>query len=330
MNLTFSGEDVDIFVFTYNRADLLKRTLQNLLRQTEPGIRIYVLDNASTDNTSDVVKSFQSSGVLYLRGDVNSGWQGNLERAKILANRSWTMLFHDDDLLHPSYCEWALKQINKNKQVALLASAVSFEELPDDVWGSQNLHDDGNPILCDSAEKLAGILYSGFPLGFCSAIYKTSFLMQVQIRSDCFGKIADRPFLLDISKMGESIVFRRPLVKYRMHSLQDSQVRDSGPYAEQLAALHALYFKILGDNIFSGCGRKFLFNNYRLLRDEYLNLCPKDLMRFINFDDYWLFIKVNFGASNFSKFVGKFICYVQEKNITKFFVPIFKRIIRAQ
>jgi hypothetical protein len=103
--------------------------------------------------------------------------------------------------------------------------------------------------------------------------------------------------------------------------MQDSLSKDSGPYADELAALHALYFKILGDNILLASGRKFLFNNYQLLKGEYSNLSTKDLKRFNNFENYWIFINEHFGASEFSKFIGK-ILYIKKivmEIILKFF-----------
>lgn len=302
--MKFVGKDLDIFVFTHNRAKLLEQTIKNLLRQTEHGIRISILDNASTDNTFDVASQFKSRGVFYYRGDVNGGWQGNLERAKLLASRPWTMLFHDDDLLHPNYCEWALEQISKHKDVSLLGSAVAFDPMPNDSW-LLNAEHEALPILCDSEKDLAGILYSGFPLGFCSVIYKTSLLKQSYLDVKNFGKVADRPFLLDILRNGKSIIFTQPLVKYRVHQLQDSNAQDSGPFVNELAALHAFYFKILGWNLFSSCGRNFLFNHYRLLKGEYINLSSKDREIFITYRDYVLFVEHYLGAPSLMWWIAK-------------------------
>ncbi len=302
--MKFVGKDLDIFVFTHNRAELLEQTIKNLLHQTELGIRIHVLDNASTDNTFDVVSRFKLLGVIYHRGDINDGWQGNFERAKLLASRPWTMLFHDDDLLHPNYCEWALEQINKNKNISLLGSAVAFDRMPNDSWHLNTKHD-ALPILCDSVKDLAGILYSGFPLGFCSVIYKTSLLKLAKINVKNFGKVADRPFLLDISRNGKSIIFMQPLVKYRVHPLQDSNNQDSGPFVNELAALHAFYFGILGGNPMSNYGRKFLFNHYKLLEGEFKNLSPKERERFITYRDYVLFVEHYLGASRMMLWIAK-------------------------
>jgi len=58
-------------VVTYNRKDLLVRCLDTLLRQTEPLAQIYVIDNASTDGTADVIPDHER--VTYLRLERNLG-----------------------------------------------------------------------------------------------------------------------------------------------------------------------------------------------------------------------------------------------------------------
>ncbi len=311
--MSYSGKDVDIFVFTYNRSDLIAQTIENLLLQTESGIKIHVLDNASTDSTPDIVKHFESQGVLYFRGEVNTGWYGNLERAKLLAHRSWTMLFHDDDLLHPSYCEWALRQINANRHIDLLISTLSFESQPDNIWPTWA---NGNPALCKNVNELAAIFYSGLPVSFASAIYRTKKLRSFKWFEIEYGKIVDRPFLMKfLENQGQAIVFRHPLIKYRLHSNQDSHNSETGPYVSQLSSLHALYLKYLGCNPFNFPGRVFLRNNYKFLRDEYKRLASVDKRQFVSFGDYWKFIYAGKGATISSRFVGIFIHLLNPKGI---------------
>jgi glycosyltransferase involved in cell wall biosynthesis len=56
---------ISAIIPTFNRASMLKRTLQSLLGQTLPSdeYEIIVVDNNSTDDTNDVVQSFQDNTV---------------------------------------------------------------------------------------------------------------------------------------------------------------------------------------------------------------------------------------------------------------------------
>jgi glycosyltransferase involved in cell wall biosynthesis len=60
---------VSVIVPTYNRVDLLKRTIESLLNQSYPtgSYEIIVIDNSSTDGTEEMVHSFQERAASLLR-----------------------------------------------------------------------------------------------------------------------------------------------------------------------------------------------------------------------------------------------------------------------
>jgi glycosyltransferase involved in cell wall biosynthesis len=100
-----------IAIPTYNRARLLPLLLSALadqLRQ-EPRVELIVIDNASPDDTGDVIRDFQSRGlaVRYLRNDSNIGGDANFVRCFEEARGSYVWIFGDDDAVLPG----ALKKI---------------------------------------------------------------------------------------------------------------------------------------------------------------------------------------------------------------------------
>jgi abequosyltransferase len=52
---------LSICVPTYNFGKFIGDTLKSILCQTADGVEINVLDGASTDNTSDIVRQFQAN-----------------------------------------------------------------------------------------------------------------------------------------------------------------------------------------------------------------------------------------------------------------------------
>jgi rhamnopyranosyl-N-acetylglucosaminyl-diphospho-decaprenol beta-1,3/1,4-galactofuranosyltransferase len=86
-------------VVTYNRRDLLVQCLQCLLDQSLPLERIYVIDNASTDGTPDVIP--QHERIHYLRLPENLGgsygFSKGVEHA-LAANHADLWLMDDDCL----------------------------------------------------------------------------------------------------------------------------------------------------------------------------------------------------------------------------------------
>ena len=64
---------VSILIPTFNRAMLLKRAVESVLKQDYPNIEIIISDNASEDNTTDIVNSFSSEKIKYIKREKNIG-----------------------------------------------------------------------------------------------------------------------------------------------------------------------------------------------------------------------------------------------------------------
>lgn len=98
------NETVAAVVVTYNRKTLLVKCLNELLKQTHPIDRIFVIDNASTDGTPELLKSsglLDNSIVHYVRLPKNMGGAGGFHEGVKLAYESgfqWIWLMDDDGL----------------------------------------------------------------------------------------------------------------------------------------------------------------------------------------------------------------------------------------
>ena len=62
---------VSIITPTYNRAALLSRAVKSVLRQTMPDFELIIIDDASTDETEEVVRSFEDSRIRYIKRTIN-------------------------------------------------------------------------------------------------------------------------------------------------------------------------------------------------------------------------------------------------------------------
>ena len=64
---------VSVVIPAYNRAHLLKRAIQSVLNQTYQDFELIVVDDASNDNTEEVVKELRDEKIKYIRHRENSG-----------------------------------------------------------------------------------------------------------------------------------------------------------------------------------------------------------------------------------------------------------------
>ena len=111
---------LSICIPTYNRAKYLKEALESILPQTSDEIEIVVSDNASPDDTREVVARLQkvtSIRIVYERSAVNQGNDWNFLRVVELASGRYCWLFGDDDRMAPGAIYDVLEQIRQNPEV---------------------------------------------------------------------------------------------------------------------------------------------------------------------------------------------------------------------
>jgi glycosyltransferase involved in cell wall biosynthesis len=261
-------DNLEIFILTYNRSSFLEELLSCLAHQTVSGFKVIVLDNASTDDTALVASKFKWLGYEFRSNCKNIGGAGNFQLAQELSSKDYVMILHDDDLIHPGYVEDSIRLIEDcSSPPALVGSKMVFTDRPEfHFW--KNLNSNKKVIFSESQREFATLLYGGFPLHFGSVIYKTNILKKINWNKEVYGKIADRPFLIDVAGHGSVFVFDYPYVQYRVHGGQDSSAHLSGPFQSELLALHKMYFNILGGNIFAKAGRVFVRNIFKNLKNE--------------------------------------------------------------
>ena len=97
---------ISVVIPTYNRADLLVRTVESVLAQTVKPLEILVIDDGSRDHTPDVCRSFPEPVRCIVQE--NRGLPGARNRGIAEAAGDWIALCDSDDLWHPRKLEYQL------------------------------------------------------------------------------------------------------------------------------------------------------------------------------------------------------------------------------
>src|SRR5215208_1230842 len=115
---------VSVCVPTYNRAPLLKNFLTSILNQTFTDYEVLVADNASTDNTPDVVRSFNDPRIRYQRHATNIGPFANMNYLIGEAAGRYICIVHDDDVYFPTFLERESSMLDRNPRAGMVHCAV--------------------------------------------------------------------------------------------------------------------------------------------------------------------------------------------------------------
>lgn len=127
-----------ICIPNYNYAHYIGETIQSVLNQTYQKFEIIVSDNASTDNSVEVVESFKDPRIRLVRNRYNIGFAPNLQRVTMYATGDFINLLSSDDLMRPDALETyanVLTQHGERAQHTVLMSDVDLVDGQGEVIG---------------------------------------------------------------------------------------------------------------------------------------------------------------------------------------------------
>jgi glycosyltransferase involved in cell wall biosynthesis len=131
-----SGIKLSICIPTFNRAQYLRNALTNCATNFDLGFpfEIVVSDNASTDDTTQVVEEFIAQGmpIRYHRRPVNHGSLANLSCAFNHAVGEYLLYLADDDLLIADGLKEAVAYLDKNPDVSTCQTPWYFYDEVED------------------------------------------------------------------------------------------------------------------------------------------------------------------------------------------------------
>jgi hypothetical protein len=93
-----------ICIPNFNYASFIDQTVQSALAQ-RASVEVVVSDNASTDNSVEVVRAIDDPRVRVRVNNSNVGFAGNLDRAVAMAEGRFALLVSSDDLIGPDALE---------------------------------------------------------------------------------------------------------------------------------------------------------------------------------------------------------------------------------
>jgi glycosyltransferase involved in cell wall biosynthesis len=113
---------VSVCIPTYNRAPLLAQAIRSVLGQTLQDFELVISDNASTDDTESVVRSFNDPRIRHVRNHTNIGNGPNFNRCLQLARGTYLTVFPDDDIMLPDNLAAKAAVLSKHARVGLVHS----------------------------------------------------------------------------------------------------------------------------------------------------------------------------------------------------------------
>jgi len=178
---------VSIGIPTYNRAQgNLRTVVERALGQTYTNIEVIVSDNCSSDNTAELLQSFDDPRLRYFRQETNIGPNNNFNYCLDQARGEYFLLFHDDDMIDVDFVESCMAALQPGQRVGTIFTGVRIIDQDDNVLET---HENCGAGL-SPADFVLGWFNDVTVLYLCSTLYNTGKLKEI-------GGFSSKKYLYD-------------------------------------------------------------------------------------------------------------------------------------
>jgi O-antigen biosynthesis protein len=236
---------LSVIIPAYNYGRFLKQTISSVLDQGYDDIEILVLDNASTDGTSEVVASFaKESCVRYLRNSRNVGPSYNVLNGIQIAQGRYLSLLMADDYYNPGYLSRLLPRLLRKPEAVVGYTSIRWVNEQ-----GQALAAPRHPgYHCEDYDggrnEVAELLIHDNYIPPSATLIQREPLLQVWRRDPQLNGAGDWLSMLQVAEKYPDFVFlSEPGVTYRSHAAQLSTefYSSSAPLADHIRLVEGLF-----------------------------------------------------------------------------------------
>lgn len=144
----FARNRVTVVITTYNAGRYLRRSIDSALGQTYPHIEVIVVDDGSTDDTSDRVKAYKD-GIRYIRLLDNRGPAVGRTTGLMTASGEFVTFLDADDYWMPTFVEETVSYLKAHPDVVALNTGYCKRD-----WDGKDYY---RPVLDDEDRDYYGV-----------------------------------------------------------------------------------------------------------------------------------------------------------------------------
>lgn len=190
---------VDVIVTCYNYGQYIDECLTAVVGQSYGDFNIWLIDNASTDNTQELAQHWEKrdSRVNYIKNDQNIGFHGSVKKAMAATSAELVVILPVDDLWAPDFLASTVTALNEYPEIAMAYTRWStFKDVGGkrQQLGTMYIPHERSGVVNDR-DLLVG--YNWIPLSF--GVFRRECFMQVDGIKESLSQLGDYDLWLRMS-----------------------------------------------------------------------------------------------------------------------------------
>lgn len=178
---------IGIVICNYNKQDYIVNCIQSVFASSIDDFDVYVVDNASTDDSVMCIKEAFGDKISLVENKENLGGSGGFNRGlreALKKNYKYIMLMDNDIIADTKAIEELYHFMEQNQEVGMVGSKVYFMDYPDRIWGYGGTIDFEQYCQkdqyknCTDAEGIPEVSYCDY-VAACSLMARTEAILNV-------------------------------------------------------------------------------------------------------------------------------------------------------
>ena len=116
--------ELSILMLAYNSGDYIGQSVRSLLDQTYKDFELIIVDDNSTDETAEIINSFDDLRIKYMANRENKGVAYCRNKALKMAKGNFVSFFDSDDLAHPDKYQKQIGFLKGNNKYGFAGTSV--------------------------------------------------------------------------------------------------------------------------------------------------------------------------------------------------------------
>ena len=223
---------ISVVMPTYNTAHFLPYAINSILKQTVDDFEFIIIDDGSSDNTIEIVKSFGDHRITLLENGVNKGISYSLNLGFSHAKGAYIARMDNDDVSEINRFQEQLDHMNQNPIL--------------DICGTQSYHIDKNGTIIreqkrriNNEEIQLGLFLGDTSLSHPTIMLRRKSVEKYNIQYDLTSTYAeDYGLYCKYSSLLQFSNIPKPLIRYRIH---EGSVSVNNSLLQRIEARQILY-----------------------------------------------------------------------------------------
>jgi glycosyltransferase involved in cell wall biosynthesis len=235
---------VSIILTSYNHEKFIRESIESVLNQTYQDYELIILDDYSTDNSWNIIKTYKDPRIVAVRNGKNMGSGVTQNAITNIAKGEYIAIHHSDDLWYPEKLEKQVEFLERHKEYGAVFTHVQVIKENGEVYNNKKAYytkifDQPNRTRM---EWLKFFFYSGNALCHPSVLLRRNIFNDEAIFDYAYMQIPDLLRWINICFHDEIYIIQEKLTKFRIH---DNEGNTSGDRPLPLIRASVEFFNML-------------------------------------------------------------------------------------